>query len=142
MPTVKPRITITFPPNLKATISRFAELQGRSFGAVVVDLLETVHDPLMRTLAILDAARDAPEEVKRGLRQAFDDVERDTVKAAGAGIAQMDWHFSRLREESPGQSGQGQPPHSNTGVRSSKKGARRASSTGLVSSPTSATGGG
>jgi len=117
MATDKPRISITFPPNLKATISRFAEMQGRSFSAVVVDLLETVHEPLIRTLAILDAAREAPEEVKRGLRQAFDDVERDTVKAAGSGIAQMDWLLTRLREESDGASGKGQPPHSNTGVR-------------------------
>jgi len=117
MPTVKPRITITFPPNLKATLSRFAELQGVSFGAVVVDFLESIHEPLMRTLAIIDAARDAPEEVKRGLRQAFDDVERDVVKSAGSGIAQMDWLLSRLREGSEVPSGVGQPPHSNTGVR-------------------------
>lgn len=125
MPTAKPRITITFPPNLKATIDRFADLQGRSFGSVVVDLLETVHEPLMRTLAILDAARDAPEEVKRGLRQVFDDVERDTVKAAGAGIAQMDWLLSRLREGSEAASEGVQPPHSNTGVRSVRTGVRR-----------------
>lgn len=126
MATDKPRISITFPPNLKATIARFAELQGRSFSAVVVELLETVHEPLIRTLAILDAAREAPEEVKRGLRQAFDDVERDTVKAAGAGIAQMDWLLTRLREDSEGHSGTGQPPHSNTGVRSLQKGVKRA----------------
>lgn len=131
MPTDKPRITITFPPNLKATISRFAELQGRSFGAVVVDLLETIHDPLMRTLAILDAAREAPEEVKRGLRQVFDDVERETVASAGAGLAQMDWLLVRLREESSKASAGGQPPHSNTGVRSARKGSARARSGGV-----------
>lgn len=118
MPTTKPRITITFPHNLKATIARFAELQGRSFGAVVVDLLETVHEPLMRTLAILDAAKEAPEEVKRGLRQAFDDVERETVGAAGASLAQMDWLLTRIRDESAQASKVGQPPPSNTGVRS------------------------
>lgn len=97
MPTDKPRITITFPPNLKATISRFADLQGRSFGAVVVDLLETIHDPLMRTLAILDAAREAPEEVKRGLRQVFDDVERETVRPAGACVGRSAISASRWR---------------------------------------------
>lgn len=126
MATDKPRISITFPPNLKATISRFAEMQGRSFSAVVVDLLETVHEPLIRTLAILDAAREAPEEVKRGLRQAFDDVERDTVKAAGSSIAQMDWLLSRLREEAKEGPGGGQPPYSNTGVRSVMPGVKRA----------------
>lgn len=122
MPTEKPRITITFPPNLKATISRFAELQGRSFGSVVVDLLETIHEPLMRTLAILDAAREAPADVKRGLRQVFDDVERETVASAGAGLAQMDWLLTRLREESARSPEGVQPPHSNTGVRSARKG--------------------
>jgi hypothetical protein len=131
MPTKKPRITITFPENLKSTIQRFADLQGVSFGAVVVDLLETVHDPLMRTLAILDAAREAPVEVRRGLRQVFDDVERDLVKSAGSGLAQMDWVLERVRQETPAPA-RSNPRPSNTGVRSRKKGssARSSSSAG------------
>lgn len=118
MATKKPRITITFPPHLKATFERFAELQGVSFSAAVVGILETVHEPLMRTVALLDAAREAPADVKRGLRQVFDDVERDAVAAGGAGLAQMDWLLSRLREESGQASKVGEPPPSNTGVRS------------------------
>lgn len=143
MPTKKPRITITFPENLKATIQRFADLQGISFGAVVVDLLETVHDPLMRSLAILDAAKEAPIEVRRGLRQVFDDVERDLTKSAGSGLAQMDWVLERVRLEKavasglvPSQTshtvpkGASNPRPSNTGVRSVLKGAREPSSGG------------
>ena len=147
MPTKKPRITITFPENLKATIQRFADLQGISFGAVVVDLLETVHDPLMRSLAILDAAKEAPIEVRRGLRQVFDDVERDLTKSAGSGLAQMDWVLERVRLETAvasglvpsstsqtvpqkGRKSAPNPRPSNTGVRSVRKGARDPSSGG------------
>lgn len=129
MPTSKPRITITFPEHLKATIDRFAELQGRSFGAVVVDILETVHEPLMRTVAILDAAREAPAEVRRGLRQVFDEVERDVVSSGGSALAQMDWLLHRLREEpegaSEGRKGGSNPRPGNTGVRSGSDGGQK-----------------
>ena len=115
MATDKPRVTITFPHNLHATIHRLAELQGRSFASVVVEFLETIHDPLMRTVALIDAARSAPGEVREGLRNVIEDMEREMVGAAGSGIAQMDWLMEKFRA-----GGASQPPQGNTGVRSSK----------------------
>jgi len=114
MPSKKPRINLTVPQNLNETISRLAELQGCSRGAVVLDLLEAVHDPLMRTVALLEAAQSAPKQVREGLRETVEQMERELNAQVGGGVSQMDMLLQALREPSGGV----QPPHGNTGVRS------------------------
>ena len=52
MPTSKPRIAITLDPRVYATIERLAQLQGKSRGSVVADLVTSIHEPLMRTVAL------------------------------------------------------------------------------------------
>lgn len=96
MPTTKPRIAVTLNRRVYETVERLAKLQGKSRGAVVAELLESIHEPLMRTVALLDAAAEAPEEVKRGLRGVIEGVEASLVGAAGGGLAQMDWLRSRV----------------------------------------------
>lgn len=91
MPTAKPRLILTLEPNLYRTISRLAELQGAPKARFVSELLETIHPPLMRTVALLEAARDAPSHVKRGLVRVLEGVETDLSAAAGDGLGQLDW---------------------------------------------------
>ena len=114
MPSKKPRINLTVPQNLNETLARLAELQGRSRSAVVVDLLEAIHPPLMRTVATLEAAQAAPKELRENLRQTVEDMEREINAALGCGIEQMDMLLQQLQSSAT----RGQPPHSNTGVRS------------------------
>lgn len=102
MPTDKPRIAVTLSPAVYETISRFADLQGRSKGSVVAELLESIHPPLMRTVALLEAAADAPKQVRDGFRQTLEDIERQLVGTAGSGIAQMDWLISEVQQASAG----------------------------------------
>jgi len=91
MPTNKPRIAVTLQPYVYETVSRLAKLQGRSRGSVVAELLEAVNPPLMRTVALLEAAAEAPGQVSAGLVRVLEDMERELVAATGAQVAQLDW---------------------------------------------------
>lgn len=113
MATTKPRITISLNPHVYATIKRMSELGGQPMASIVSEMLDTVHEPLMRTVAFLEAAAEAPKQVKDGLRQSFEAVERDVYAAAGHTVAQIDWLTDQLK---PGGSerrgGRAAPPRS------------------------------
>jgi hypothetical protein len=109
MATTKPRITITLECHLYATIRRFAELQHRPMSACIVEILDSIHPPLIRTVALLDAARSAPDEVKQGLRGVLESIEREMVQASGSGQAQLDWLTQQTREASGGAGAQPAP---------------------------------
>lgn len=98
MPTSKPRIAITLEPHVYATIERLAELQKKSRGSVVAELVSSIHEPLMRTVALLDAAQQAPEDVKAGLRGVVEGVESQLVGTVGGTLAQLDWLIGRARK--------------------------------------------
>lgn len=97
MPTNKPRVMVTLSHNVHATIARMAEIQGVSKSSIIADLMEAVHPPLMRTVAMLEAARDAPDEVKRGLVQTLEALERQMGATAALSDEQLDWVATSLR---------------------------------------------
>lgn len=96
MATDKPRITITLNPHVYATLKRMSELGGQPMSSIISELLDSVHEPFMRTVALLDAAAQAPKQVKDGLRQSFEAVERDLYGVVGYTVAQMDWLTEQL----------------------------------------------
>lgn len=108
MPTIKPRIAVTLPPHVGETFKRIAALQGRSVAAVAAELLVSVHEPMCRTLAILEAARDAPRTVLDGLRQAAEEIERDITGVHAASLNQLDWIMEQVRN--PGAAPPSDPP--------------------------------
>lgn len=87
----KPRIAIYLRPHVYETIKRFSELNGQPMSRIVADLVEAVADPLMRTVALLEAAAAAPKEVKDGLRNTVENIERDLYGAVGYTTSQIDW---------------------------------------------------
>lgn len=91
MPTKHPRATITFPPQLYDTIKRFAALQGVSFSSAVVGLLEAAHPPLMRSVALFEAAAEAPESVRDTLRSNLEEIEKQLTSSLSVTQSQMDW---------------------------------------------------
>lgn len=97
MPTTKPRIAITLNQHTYETIRRLAELNGEPMSRIVAELIEAVRDPLMRTVALLEAAREAPQQVKDGLRGTFEAMERDLYGAAGYAQGQVDWLIEELK---------------------------------------------
>lgn len=135
MPTTKPRVQVTMEPHDHEVIARLAKLQGRTRGAVIADLLHEVIPALARTVALLEAAAEAPEQVKKGLRSVVDSVHDELVATAGHGIAQMDWLLSELQ----GGAGEGSTPISvtrgsgtdSTPTTSKKKSGRKGSKPGV-----------
>jgi len=96
MATNKPRITITLNPYVYATLKHMSELGGQPMSTIISELLDSVHEPFMRTVALLDAAAQAPKQVKDGLRQSFEAVERELYGTVGYTVAQMDWLTEQL----------------------------------------------
>jgi hypothetical protein len=96
MPTSKPRVIVTLDPHVHETIQRLADLQGRSRGKVISELLEAVHPPLMRTVALLEAAREAPEQVKSGLRGTIEQMEHELQESLGGSVQQMDYLLDQM----------------------------------------------
>lgn len=117
MPTDKPRITVTLSDPTFQVIARMAELGGVSRGSVVADMLETVAPVLGRTVAVLEAAQEAPKSLKEGLVKVAESVQNDLAASLGDASLQMDAFLSELTEASK-QAKRGGPPVSNTGVRS------------------------
>lgn len=107
MPTVKPRVTITLEQGTHDVIDRLATLQGRTRGVVIAELLDEVVPALSRTVALLEAAAAAPEQVKAGLRAVVEGVHRDLVAVSGDGIGQLDMLLSAFPLGVPG----GANPH-------------------------------
>ena len=91
MPTNKPRVAVTLSPEVHETIRRFAELQGKSRGRVIADLLESVNPALSRTVALLDAAQQAPQQVQQGITSTIEQLERELVGDQASALAQLDW---------------------------------------------------
>ena len=99
MPTAKPRVTVTLEQSTHEVIDRLASLQGRTRGAVIADMLDSVAPAIGRTVALLEAAMEAPNDVKRGLRAAVEAAHQEIVGVAGDGAAQLDMLLDRLSAE-------------------------------------------
>jgi len=96
MPTIKPRVAVTLEPATHDVIDRLAELQGCSRGAVIADLLDSVAPALTRTVALLEAAREAPQQVKNGLLQVVQGVHDELVGVAGDATKQLDFLMAEM----------------------------------------------
>lgn len=129
MPTQKPRVAVTMPRPIYETIDRMASLTGESKGRVILDLLEAVHPALMRTVSILEAASAAPLQVRQGLRETIEALEKQIVASANLQTAQLDFVNTELRREAPRptsaparrRAATPNPRTSNTGVTSPRK---------------------
>lgn len=100
MPTIKPRVQVTLDFQTHEVIQRLAAAQGRTRGAIIAELLDSVAPVLARTAAMIEAASEASEQVKSGLRSVAEGVHSDLVGAAGEGIRQMDLMICELSADS------------------------------------------
>lgn len=90
MPTLKPRTTVTLEPATHEVIDRFAVLQGRSRGSVIAEFMDAVVPALRRTVALLDAASSAPDQIKSGLRAVIETAHNDLTAASGQASQRLD----------------------------------------------------
>jgi hypothetical protein len=98
-------------PRVYEVLVRMAELTGNSRGAFVAELLDEMYPSLCRTVALLDAARGAPEQVKKGFAGVVDALERDIRKGADEF---SDCSFSALEDALKGAAGGDSTPVSVT----------------------------
>lgn len=99
MPTAKPRIAVTLNEHTFQVIARMAELQGCSRGSVVADLLDAVAPALTRTVALLEAAADAPQQVRDGLRSVVESTHNDLVDVSGDTLRQLDFLLGAFAQD-------------------------------------------
>lgn len=99
MPTLKPRITITVSENAYEVITRMAKLQGISKSKVVGDLLDSVAPALTRTVALLEAAADAPKQVREGLRSVVENTHDELVGVSGDALKQLDFLLGAFSQD-------------------------------------------
>lgn len=83
MPTLKPRVQVTLEPFTHEVIQRFAALQKRTRGSVIAELLDSIAPSLSRSIALLEAAQQAPKEIRDGLRNLVDGLHGEIVAATG-----------------------------------------------------------
>ena len=100
MPTIKPRIAVTLNQNTFEVIARMASLQGCSRGSVVAELLDSVAPSLSRTVALMEAAAQAPKQVRDGLRAVVENTHDDLVRVSGDAIQQLDFLLGEFSRES------------------------------------------
>ena len=96
MPTLKPRVQVTLEPETHAVISRLASLQGRTRGSVIAEMLDSIAPALTRTVALLEAAAEAPNDVKRGFRAAVESAHQELVALSGDSSRQLDVFLDQL----------------------------------------------
>lgn len=105
LPTAKPRITVTLDERIYETIDRMAELTGYSRASIINDLLTAAHDPLIRTVAVLEAAQRAPAEARASFLARVQQIEQELEGAAGETLHQFALLTSALSD--PVDSGNG-----------------------------------
>ena len=90
MATTKPRINVTLEPHRYDLFKRLAALQGVSMSSLVAELLDAVAEPMERVCVVLEAAKTAPESVRKGLRAAVDRAEAQMMPHALETLDQFD----------------------------------------------------
>lgn len=132
MATTKPRLTITLEPGTYATLKRLGGVQGRSVGAIVREVLESVEVPLGRVADVLEALEQRRGEALDGGKLAMqllsndvNSMERDVSSIMDDFLSQLDI-FAGNGDDGDGD-GAGaargvtddvEPPCTNRGVRS------------------------
>lgn len=109
MATTKKRITISLDDQTYYLFKEFARIQKRPIATVITELLDQLTPPLQRTVSMLLAAENAPQQLLDELAFSFNQIAAELNEVAGEGNAQLDMLIAALQSEV-------NPPSSNTGV--------------------------
>lgn len=108
------RIQVSVSPEFYDVIKRTSDISGDSMSSIVANYLEACYHPMRRMLVLLEAAQDAPEQIKQGLRDAFDTVENEAKYLAGISEREADRMYDQI--EKGVIDAQNDPLNSNRGV--------------------------
>ena len=163
MPTVNPRINVTLSPQLDLIVQRMATCQRVSKSQVLRELLEAAEPALQRAVVLMEAAAGMADAMKEGFAQSLDSAQSKAEAHLAAAMHQMDQTTLDLvqqaeairgrrpsaRKAEPSSSDSSpnggapvapraaraaqNPPSSNRGVKSTKRGNIRATTRGQKS---------
>lgn len=129
MPASNPRITITLQPNTAAQLRRLSELTGDSQSSMVADLLSNASRVFDRTIAVLEAANLAKQELRTKAADDLQEAQGRIEAQLGIAFDEFDTYTGNLLEQvesvrrraAKGAAGARSTPISNRGVRSTTK---------------------
>ncbi len=84
------RITVNLGPDVYGTLKDLSELSGKSMSFLVSDLMGGIIPQLARTVEVMKAAKEAPEEVRQKLIQQYEESEQKILEAAAIVEDQFD----------------------------------------------------
>ena len=105
MPTIKPRIKLTLEQPRYDLLKRLAALQGASMSSLVTDILEEFYPVMERIAVVLEAAQQAQETSKQGLREAVAQAEAQLIPLAKATLSQFDLFMDKVEGSFQGGAG-------------------------------------
>ena len=91
MPTQKPRLAISLPPELYETIRRFAAYEGRAMASVITGLLVEIGPMLQSTVAALDQVQKAKGAPAAALATAISRMQGTVEQLADRATGQLDF---------------------------------------------------
>lgn len=140
MPTSNPRINVTLPPSLDATVRRMAFLTRVSKAQVLRELLEAAEPALQRAVTLMEAAQQATAAVKAGVSRDLAKAQEEAERQAAVILGHLDGASADLvaqaealreRRPRPAKAARGaarapsaappDPPASKRGVKSPRK---------------------
>jgi hypothetical protein len=84
------RITVNLGPDVYGTLKDLSDLSGKSMSFLVSDLMSGIIPQLARTVEVMKAAKEAPEEVRQKLIQQYEESEQKILEAAAIVEDQFD----------------------------------------------------
>lgn len=104
MPAKNPRLTLTLPSELDASIAELAKLREVSRASVAVEFLQSAQPIIDRVVTVMRALKSAEQSTVDDYVSSLEDAERTLAPLLAAALGQL---------EVPGD---GNPPSCNTGV--------------------------
>lgn len=75
------RITVNLALEVYGPLKDLSELSGKSMSYLISDLMSGIIPQLSRTIEVMRAAKEAPEEIKQKILQQYEESERKILEA-------------------------------------------------------------
>lgn len=98
MATKRPRTTVTLTDETHRLLKDLSVLSGKSMSFILGDLLEGIIPQLARTIEVMKAAKDAPEEIRQKLVEQYEHSEQKMLEAQSIVEDQFDIFESMAKD--------------------------------------------
>lgn len=92
------RITVNLANDVYGPLKDLSELSGKSMSFLVSDLMGGIIPQLSRTIEVMKAAKDAPEEIRQRLLEQYEESEQKILEAQSIVEDQFDLFESMAKD--------------------------------------------